>query len=71
MPTTTIAVRHVILPSRTEWHAATCGCRIPTGADVLHRDQDADVVAGLHAEAVELNDGPSPIKPCLRKAVGC
>lgn len=70
MPTTTLPVRHVALPSRTEWHAASCGCRVPAGAVVAEAEHTAEDVAEIHAEAIDLNDGPSPIKPCLRRAAG-
>lgn len=60
-------VRHVLLPSRTEWHAESCGCRVPKGAEVVHSIKSPGVVLDVHAEAVDLNDGPSPIKPCLRE----
>lgn len=63
-----IPVRAVHLPERVELHAASCGCKVPASAEVTHRDHDAADLADIHAEALDLNDGSSPVKPCLRRA---
>lgn len=73
-PTTPqIPVRSVHRPDRVELHAETCGCKIPSSVrpeDVQHVEMSVVDLAESHAEAIELNDGPSPVKPCLRKIAG-
>lgn len=71
MPTTaTVRTRSVITANRVEIHAESCGCRIPRNAEVFVGEQATADIAETHAEAVDLNDGPSPVKPCLRRAAG-
>lgn len=68
--TDSITVRTVLTADRVEWHAEQCAHRIPRGAEVIVSQRTSADVAEVHAEAIDLADGPSPVKPCLRSAAG-
>lgn len=66
-PAPTIRVRLVVTSDRVEFHAVECTHRFPRGAYDAVDSRSISDLRQTHAEAVELNDGPSPVKPCVRR----
>lgn len=65
----TLTVRTVWTRSSTEFHAETCGHRIPRDAEVISYEMDEDGLRATDQESLDLN-AERVVKPCLRKILG-